>query len=119
MFTGSCIRDLLEVAYVRPFPTGGADSPRTALLMRSDVHTLWDLNLIGVEPTTRRVYIAKRLGGTVYEELAGFEEDLAGVSEYDSLPEAVKELVSFIENAAGAPISLVSTGPEREETVSR
>lgn len=69
--TGSCLRDLLEVAYVLPFPTGEPHAPEAAFLVRSDVHTLWDLNLIGVEPSSRRVNIAPRLRETIYGKLAG------------------------------------------------
>ena len=39
--------------------------------MRSDLHTLWDLNLIAIEPKSRRVYIAPQLAGTSYEKIAG------------------------------------------------
>ncbi len=69
--TGGCVRDLLEVAYLVRHPRGDGPTPDQAVLMRSDVHTLWDLNLIGIEPTTRRVFVASRLDGTVYEALAG------------------------------------------------
>jgi hypothetical protein len=69
--TGTCVPDLLEVAYILPYPTVDTDAPETAILLRSDLHTLWDLNRIGIEPATRRVYLAKTLEGTTYEQLAG------------------------------------------------
>lgn len=69
--TGACVKDLLEIAYVVPFPTMDVNSIENAILLRTDLHTLWDLNLIGVEPETGRVHIAKRLAGSVYEKIVG------------------------------------------------
>ncbi len=69
--TGRCLRDLLEVAYVLPFPTGAPHAPEAALLLRSDVHTLWDLNLVGVEPSTLAIHVAPRLEATRYGKLVG------------------------------------------------
>jgi hypothetical protein len=71
VFTGTRLKDLLEVAYIAPYPSGELHSTDNALLMRSDLHTLWDLNLIGVEPTTRCISIARRLEETTYARLAG------------------------------------------------
>jgi hypothetical protein len=69
--TGTCPADLLEVAYIVPFPSGDVHTPGNAILLRTDVHTLWDLGLIGVDPETLAVEVAPRLAGTVYENLAG------------------------------------------------
>jgi hypothetical protein len=69
--TGACPKDLLEVAYVLPYPTGDVHAPGNALLMRADVHTLWDLNLIGIDPKTGRIHVARQLGGSGYEKLGG------------------------------------------------
>lgn len=69
-FTGSCPRDLLEVAYVVSFPEGDVHAVDNALLLRSDIHTLWDLNLLGVEPDTLTIHVAPQLEGTSYEKLA-------------------------------------------------
>jgi hypothetical protein len=67
---GACPRDLLEVAHVVPYPTGDVHAVGNAMLMRSDVHTMWDLNLFGIDPSTLRVHIAPALSGTDYESLS-------------------------------------------------
>ncbi len=67
--TGTCPKDLLEVAYIVAFPRGDVNSSENAIMLRADLHTLWDLNLIGVEPETHTVHIAERLRGSVYENL--------------------------------------------------
>ena len=70
-FTGACAKDLLEVAHVTPFPSGDEKSLENVMLLRTDLHTLWDLNLIAVDPLDMTIHIAKRLRGTEYEELSG------------------------------------------------
>ncbi len=69
--TGACPKDLLEVAYIAPFPKGDVNSVENAMLLRSDLHTLWDLNLIGVDPQDLSIHLAKRLRGSTYENLCG------------------------------------------------
>jgi len=69
--SGPCPRDLLEVAYFVPFPSGNVNAPDNAMLLRSDLHTLWDLNLIGIEPATGAIKLAKKLNKSVYAEYEG------------------------------------------------
>ncbi|HET7178109.1 MAG TPA: adenylosuccinate synthase [Chryseosolibacter sp.] len=54
----------------------------------------------------------------VYQELRGWNCSLAGVSEND-LPPALNEYISFLEKTLSVPITLISTGPDRKETVYR
>jgi len=69
--SGECPKDLLEAAYIAPYPAGDVHSPRNAIPLRADLHTLWDLNLIAVNPDTLEVCIASRLRGTFYESFTG------------------------------------------------
>jgi len=55
----------------------------------------------------------------VYETLAGWQEPLDGVRSMRGLPAAASAYVAFIEQAAGTPIEIVSTGPEPEATIYR
>jgi adenylosuccinate synthase len=52
-------------------------------------------------------------------DLPGFDVDLSPLQSYDALPAAVKSYVGFIEQALGVPISIVSTGPGRHQTIWR
>ena len=54
-----------------------------------------------------------------YTDLPGFDADLATVRRYDDLPGAVRDFVAFLESVCGVPVTLVSTGPERTQTLSR
>jgi len=53
----------------------------------------------------------------VYEELDGWEEDLAGARSLDDLPGAARKYVALIEEASGVPVRTISVGPGREDTV--
>jgi adenylosuccinate synthase len=55
----------------------------------------------------------------VYETLPGWQESLEGVGAIGDLPAAAAAYVATIEEAAGAPIEIVSTGPEPEATIYR
>jgi adenylosuccinate synthase len=53
----------------------------------------------------------------VYEELPGWRESTFGVKSFDALPPAARAYLRRIETLAGVPIAMVSTGPERDETI--
>jgi adenylosuccinate synthase len=53
----------------------------------------------------------------VYEELRGWNESTFGVKSFDSLPSAARAYLRRIETLTGVPIAMVSTGPERDETI--
>jgi adenylosuccinate synthase len=55
----------------------------------------------------------------VYTEFRGWEEDITGLRDYDELPAALKDYVEFIEKETGVPVTMVSVGPDREETIFR
>ena len=53
----------------------------------------------------------------VYEEMPGWSESTAGVSDFAKLPVNAQNYLRRMEQTAGAKIALVSTGPERDETI--
>ena len=55
----------------------------------------------------------------VYEELPGWKESSAGVTRYDDLPANAKSYLSRLEALVGVPISIISTGPDRDQTIIR
>jgi adenylosuccinate synthase len=54
-----------------------------------------------------------------YTEVSGWNSDLSGVKEEDKLPGACRDYVTFLENELEIPVTMVSTGPDREELVVR
>ena len=57
------------------------------------------------------------LAEPVLEELPGWSESTAGVTEFDKLPAAARRYLERIAEVCGVPIDLVSTGPDRNETI--
>ncbi|MEJ7585046.1 MAG: adenylosuccinate synthetase, partial [Acidimicrobiales bacterium] len=55
----------------------------------------------------------------VYEELPGWNTDLTRVTEKHDLPRAAEDYLRFLEDQVGVPVSLVGTGPGREQFVHR
>lgn len=55
----------------------------------------------------------------VYTELKGWHADLTGLTTYDSLPSALKEYIEFIEKEVEVPITVISVGPDRKQTIMR
>jgi putative restriction endonuclease len=53
--TGAKIRPVLEAAHIRPLAEGGEHRLDNGLLLRSDMHTLYDRGYIGVDPKHRLV----------------------------------------------------------------
>jgi adenylosuccinate synthase len=53
----------------------------------------------------------------VYEELPGWSESTFGVKSFDALPASARAYLRRIEALTGVPIAMVSTGPDRDETI--
>ena len=55
----------------------------------------------------------------IYEDFPGWAEPIHAVRALSDLPEAARRYVTALEEHAGAPIVLVSVGPERTQTIER
>lgn len=55
----------------------------------------------------------------VYTELEGWKEIISRCRKYDELPLAIRRYVEFIEKETGVPVTMVSVGPDRKETIFR
>lgn len=55
----------------------------------------------------------------IYKEVPGWEEDISEIRNYNKLPQYLKNYINFIEEQTGIPLTLVSVGPDREQTVLR
>jgi adenylosuccinate synthase len=53
----------------------------------------------------------------VYEQLPGWKESTFGIDNFDALPANARAYLRRVEQLTGVPISMVSTGPERDETI--
>jgi adenylosuccinate synthase len=53
----------------------------------------------------------------VYETLPGWQADIDGAARISDLPKGARDYVAFIESVAGVPVTFVSVGPGRDQTV--
>jgi adenylosuccinate synthase len=53
----------------------------------------------------------------VYEEIPGWSDSTLGIRKWDALPENARRYLRRIEAICGVPVDLISTGPERDETI--
>jgi adenylosuccinate synthase len=55
----------------------------------------------------------------VYKELPGWSCELTGLNHEKDMPEALRNYISFLEDELEVPITIVSVGPDRKETIIR
>ncbi len=53
----------------------------------------------------------------VYTTLKGWNSSTEGITEFDKLPQLAQDYLHFLEQESGAKIGMVSTGPDREQTM--
>jgi len=141
---GSTARYIREVGHEygvttgRPRRIGWLDIPQLRSAIRMNGLTSFTMTkldtLSGVHPI--KVCTAYRLGGKkttefpvsrreqldvepVYESFAGFSGDLGGARHFEDLPPGARRYVLWVEKTLGVPISVVSVGPSREQTIVR
>ena len=66
--SGCEVVELLEAAHLIPYKGPKTNHVANGMLLRADLHTLLDLNLIAVDPKTMRPLISAKLNGSGYEE---------------------------------------------------
>lgn len=55
----------------------------------------------------------------LYETLPGWDEDITNVKRYEDLPDNCKAYIERIEELLNVPVSIISVGPDREQTITR
>ena len=53
----------------------------------------------------------------VYDTVPGWDQSTVGIQSHDDLPDNAKAYIKRLEEAVGAPIDIISTGPDRKETI--
>ncbi|MGI8980231.1 MAG: HNH endonuclease [Pirellulaceae bacterium] len=69
--TGCNAQWALEAAHIKPYNGPKTDYVSNGLLLRGDIHTLFDLNLLGIEPDSWKIDLAPCLLGSSYEKYNG------------------------------------------------
>ena len=76
--TGSGVEQILEAAHIHPYRGRKTNHVTNGLLLRADVHTLFDLGLISIDPENLRVLLAESLTGSEYERYVGMQIHVPG-----------------------------------------
>ena len=53
----------------------------------------------------------------ILEEIEGWKQDLTGITSEGEIPEALKNYISYLEKALEVPITILSVGPDRKQTL--
>jgi len=53
----------------------------------------------------------------IYEEIPGWTQSTVGITRYEDLPANARNYLKRIEQACGVPVDMISTGPDRNETI--
>jgi adenylosuccinate synthase len=53
----------------------------------------------------------------IYEDVPGWQESTLGIDKFDDLPKAAQDYINNIEQSVGAKVAMISTGPNRHETI--
>lgn len=73
MVTGCTVVDLLEAAHISPYRGAADHHVENGLLLRADIHTLFDLDLLGIEPEALFIRVHSILREAGYGDLDGRE----------------------------------------------
>ena len=71
--TGCSVTDLLEAAHIMPYRGEKDNHVENGLILRSDIHTLFDCDLLGIEPEARVVRVATCVDDQAYRQFDGCE----------------------------------------------
>ena len=96
------------------------------MMMKADVLSGFDTlkictsyNYRGQEISHMPYKIDPDLLEPIYEEVPGWGKDLTGCTSEVEFPESLKAYIKYIEDKVGVPITLVSVGPDRKQTILR
>lgn len=78
--TNCDVVDALEAAHIVPYMGPATNDVSNGLLLRSDIHTLFDLGLIAVEPKGMTVVLSPKLSSNAYGDLGGVKLRVPKVS---------------------------------------
>ena len=92
VITGCNAPEALEAAHISPYLGDETNHPQNGLLLRADIHSLFDLGLIAIDPATMTVVIAEHLKEGSYAELSGIRIATPSDPTLTASVEALKQL---------------------------
>jgi hypothetical protein len=73
MISGCTVMDVIDAAHIQPYKGEEDNHSQKGLLLRSDLHTLFDAGLLAIEPKTLTVHVAASLVATEYATFKGLK----------------------------------------------
>jgi adenylosuccinate synthase len=55
----------------------------------------------------------------IYDELPGWREDISHCRTFEELPKNARDYITYLEDLAEVPVSIIAVGPDREQTIMR
>lgn len=89
--TGCGVESVLDAAHIVLYLGPETNHLGNGLLLRTDIHTLFDLKLLAVDVSTMAVVISPELAGTCYDQYRGAKIHLPDSGEFKPSPEALKQ----------------------------
>lgn len=89
--SGTNVKEALEAAHIIPYSGGQTNHPANGLLLRSDIHNLFDFGLIAIDEATYSIIISKILHGSSYQEYDGRKLYLPESEKFWPSREALKQ----------------------------
>ncbi len=83
--TGCDAKEALEAAHIVPYMGDDTNHPSNGLLLRSDIHTLFDMGRLTIHPETLEMLLSSELEGTTYTSLKGRRISLPELTSHDAL----------------------------------
>jgi hypothetical protein len=80
MVSGCPLVDIVEAAHIWPYRNLSDNHPHNGLLLRADLHTLFDLDLMGIDPNTPEVRISPVARAAGYQTLHGLKVNVNATS---------------------------------------
>ncbi len=103
----------------RPRRCGWLHLPDLQMAAAINGCTCWNITKLDVldEEETIPVGIGEKNGKPVYKELPGWKTSTVGITSFNALPKQAQQFIAFIEKETKVPVSLIGTGPGREQMI--
>lgn len=101
--SGCALPGLLEAAHVSPYALSHDNSEGNGLLLRSDLHTLFDLGLLGIDPKSMEIAVHPHARIAGYDQFNGAMLMLNGTA--GPRPQALEERWAFFQHQLISAVS--------------
>jgi predicted restriction endonuclease len=99
--------DVLEAAHIVPYWGPRTNHVQNGLLLRADLHTLFDRGLFGIDPSTHKVVASPRLAGSQYGHL---DQQRVFLPRDEALRPSIRALKAHLDSTGLQPVESKADG---------